>query len=78
MSEKRRTGVATFASTELGCSTLDVQDEVLDLERKLVGVAIGTVGESLNAAFLITIDDLIAGLARDAELSAKISHRLTS
>jgi hypothetical protein len=48
---------------------LYVQDEVFDLKRKLVGVAIRTsasVREALHAAFLITIEDLIAGLAGDA------------
>jgi hypothetical protein len=53
---------------------LYVQDEVFDLKRKLVGVAIRTpasVREPLHAAFLITIEDLIAGLAGDAELLAK-------
>src|ERR1700693_762704 len=58
---------------------LYVQDEVFDLERKLVGVAIRTsasVREPLHAVFLITIEDLIAGLAGDAKLPAKFRHRL--
>jgi len=58
---------------------LDVQDVVLDLKRKLIGVAVGTpaaVGQPLNAALLITIEDLVARLARDPELPAKFRHRL--
>jgi hypothetical protein len=37
---------------------LDVQNVILDLKAKLVGIAIGTpasVGEPVNAAFLIPI-----------------------
>jgi hypothetical protein len=35
-----------------------------------------SVREPLHAAFLITIEDLIAGLAGDAKLPAKFRHRL--
>ena len=62
-----------------GVLVLYVQDEVFDLERKLVGVAIRTsasVREPLHAAFLITIEDLVTGLAGDTELPAKFRHRL--
>jgi hypothetical protein len=58
---------------------LNVQNVVLHLKRKLVGIAIGTpasVGEPVNAAFLIAIEDLVAGLAGDAKLPAKFRHRL--
>jgi hypothetical protein len=58
---------------------LYVPDEVFHLERKSVGVAIRastSVREPLHAAFLITIEDLIAGLAGDAKLPAKFRHRL--
>src|SRR5215831_5749333 len=34
------------------------------------------VGEPLDAAFLIAIEDLVPGLARDPELSAQIRHCL--
>jgi len=57
-----------FAGTPAGVLVLYIQDEVFDLERKLVGVAIWTsasVREPLHAAFLNTIEDLIAGLAGD-------------
>jgi hypothetical protein len=34
-----------------------------------------SVGESLNATFPITIEDLVAGLARNAEFPAEFRHR---
>jgi hypothetical protein len=46
-----------------------------------MGIAIGpaaSVGQPLNAALLIAIEDLVAGLARNAELPAKFGHRLAS
>src|SRR3984957_10707656 len=77
--EPAQQALTDFASTPAGVLVLYVQDEVFDLERKLVGVAIRTsasVREPLHAAFLITIEDLIAGLAGDAKLPAKFRHRL--
>jgi hypothetical protein len=58
---------------------LQVQDIVLHLKRKVIGVTKGppaSVGESLNAGFLIAIEDLVASLAGNAELPAKFRHRL--
>src|ERR1700731_3281408 len=77
--EAAQQALTDFASTPAGVLTLYVQDEVFDLERKAVGVAIRTaafVREPLQAAFLITIEDLIAGLAGDAKLPAKFRHPL--
>jgi len=77
--ESAQQALPDFASTPAGVLTLYVQDEVFDLERKAVGVAIRTsasVREPLQAAFLITIENLIAGLAGDAKLPAKFRHRL--
>jgi len=57
---------------------LHVQNIVLDLEGRLMRIVMGTpasVGQPLNAAFLIAIEDLVARLARDAELSAQFRHR---
>jgi hypothetical protein len=71
--------IANFASTPGGVLTLHVQNEVLYLKRKLVGVPIGTpasVGEPLNTTFLITIEDLVTGLTGNPKLSAKVRHRL--
>src|ERR1700757_4841629 len=66
---------ANFPCTPTGVFTLDVQNEVLHLKGKLVGVAIGAataVGQALHAAFLITVEDFIAGLAGDPKLTAQL------
>jgi hypothetical protein len=62
-----------------GVLALHVQDKVLHLKGKLVGIAIGTaasVRQPLNAAFLITIENLVTGLAGNSELPAEIRHWL--
>jgi hypothetical protein len=49
-----------------GVLALHVQDAVLHLEGKLIRVAIGTpapVGQPLNPAFLVAVEDFVAGLA---------------
>jgi hypothetical protein len=77
--EAPQQALTDFASTPTGMLVLYVQDEIFDLERKSIGVAIRTsasVREPLHAAFLITIEDLITGLAGDAKLPAKFRHRL--
>jgi hypothetical protein len=58
---------------------LHVQDEVLYLKGKLMGIAIGTpapVGQPLNTTFLVAIVDLVARLAGDRDLPAELRHRL--
>ena len=63
--------LANLPRTPAGMRVLHVQDVVLQLKGQLIGIAIGTsasVGEPVNAAFLIAIEDLVAGLARDPEL----------
>src|ERR1700722_7908097 len=73
--------LADFANTPAGMFVLHIQNVILHLKGKLVSVAIGTpasVGQPLHPAFLITIEDLVAGLARNAELPAQIRHRLPS
>ena len=77
--EPAQQALADFTSTPAGVLVLHVQDEVFDLKRKLVGVAIWTpapVGQPVNPAFLVAIKDLVAGLARNAKLPAKFRHRL--
>jgi hypothetical protein len=72
--------LANFASTPAGVLLFHIQEKVLHLERRLVGVAIGrpaSVGEPVNATFLIAIDDLVAGLTGNPKLSAKFCHRFT-
>jgi hypothetical protein len=68
-----------FRAPPAGVLALHIQDVVLYLERKLVGVAIRTpasVSESVNATFLTAIEDLVAGLTGNPKLSAKFRHRL--
>src|ERR1700686_3358084 len=76
--EAPQQALTDFASTPAGVLVLYVQDEVFHLERKFVGVAIRTsasVREPLHAAFLITIENLIAGLAGDAKPPTKSPPR---
>ncbi len=71
--ETAQQALANFTSTPAGVLVLHLQDVVLHLERKLIGVAIGTaapVGQPLHTALLITIKDLVAGLAGNPELAA--------
>ena len=75
--EPAQQALTNFASTPAGVLVLYVQDEIFDLERKSVGIAIRTsasVREPLQAAFLVTIENLIASFAGDAKLSAKFRH----
>ena len=58
---------------------LEAHDLGLDLERQLVGLAVGSagaVGEALQADLVVAREDLVAGLARDAELATKPRHLL--
>src|SRR5215470_5083043 len=78
--EHARQTLANFASAPAGMLTLHIQDVVLDLKRKLVSVTIGTsasVREPVNPAFLVAIEDLVAGFARNPELPAQFRHGFT-
>src|ERR1041385_2769545 len=71
--------LANLTSTPAGVLVLHVQDVVLHLKGKLVGIAIRTpasVRQPLDSALLIAIEDLVTGLARDPELPAQIGHGL--
>src|ERR1700736_4762777 len=62
-----------------GVLTLHVQDKVLHLNGKLVGIPIGTaapVRQPLNAAFLIAVEDFVPCFTGDSELPAKFAHPL--
>src|ERR1700724_1388517 len=79
--EPPRQPLADCASTPAGMFVLHIQNVILHLKGKLVSVALGTpasVGQPMHPAFLITIEDLVAGLTRNAELPAQIPHRLAS
>ena len=65
--------LANLSCTPGGVLALHVQDVVLDLKRQLVRIVMGaptSVGQPLNAAFLIAIEDLVARLTGDPELPA--------
>lgn len=58
---------------------LQLHDQLLDLKGELIGVAVGpaaAIGQTLQAAILVAIEDLVAGLARDTELPAERRHLL--
>ena len=77
--EPAHEALAEFARTPSGVLALHIQDEVLHLEGKLIAVAIGataSVGQTLKATMLVAVEDLVAGLAGDPELSAELGHGL--
>ncbi len=68
-----------LTSTPAGVLALHVQNIVLHLKGKLMGIAKGTaapVRQSLHAALLVAIEDLVTGFAGNAELSAEVRHWL--
>src|ERR1700683_548743 len=68
-----------LAGAPIGFLALGRYDGRFDLLGQLVGIsngAPGTIREPLQPAFLITVDDLVAGLARDPELPAQAGHAL--
>jgi len=72
---------ANFASTPAGVLAFHIQDIVLYLKRKLVGVTIvasAAIRESLNTGLLIAIEDLVASLAGNSEFPAQFRHRFAS
>jgi len=67
-----------LSSAPAGVLALHVQNEVLDLKGKLVGVAIGTttpIVQPLDPTLLVAIENLVARLAGNAKLPAKFRHR---
>src|SRR5215469_6478728 len=70
--------LADLAGTPMRLVTLGCDDQALDLPRQLVGVAnrpARTVGQGLETVFLIALEDLVAGLARNAERATDLAHR---
>jgi hypothetical protein len=69
---------------DLGCApagplALEPHDQLLDLQGQLVGLPVGpptAIGQSFEPGILVTLVDLVAGLARDIELSAEHRHLL--
>ena len=71
--------LSNLTSSPGGVLALHIQDIVFNLKRKLMGIVTGApapVGQPLNATFLVAIEDLVAGLAGERELSAEFRHRL--
>src|SRR5215469_9286951 len=69
--------LADLARPPMRLVALGVYDQLLDLHRQLVGVAhrpAGAVGQRLEPVLLVAVEDLVAGLARDAELAADLRH----
>jgi hypothetical protein len=59
--------------TPAGSLPLGLNDQLLDLERQPVGMAVGpsaAIGQPVEAAILVPLEDLLAGPARDIELAA--------
>src|ERR1035438_2723787 len=72
--ESAEEALANLACAPAGVLTLHVQNIVFHLEGKLVGIAIGTpasIGQSLYPAFLVAVEDFVAGLARDSKLRSE-------
>jgi hypothetical protein len=70
--------LADFARTPIRLVTLEGNDQALDLQRQLVGITHRpprAIVESLTAMLPVAVENLVAGLARYAEISAHIRHR---
>jgi len=63
--------LADLAGSPMGALTLGADDQALDLDRQLVGIAprpSGSIAEGFQPVLLAAIEALVACLARDAEL----------
>src|SRR6267154_9573 len=70
---------ADFACAPVRLLPFEAEDGGLHLLRQLVAVTPGsarTVGQSFQTGFLVTIENLVAGLARDSKLSTQSGHFL--
>ena len=71
--------LADSAGAPVRLLLLAADDEAFNLPRELIGVAdrpARAVRQGLEAVVLVALEDLVAGLARDAELPADLAHRL--
>ena len=56
---------------------LEADDQLLHLTRQLVGIAhrpARAVGKRIEPLVLVAVEDLVAGLAGNAELAAHLAH----
>src|SRR5437879_11145914 len=70
---------ADLACAPVGLLPFEAEDGGLHLLRQLVAVTPGsarTVGQSFQTGFFVTIENLVAGLARDSKLPTKRRHFL--
>lgn len=59
---------------------LEPDDQTFELRRELIGVTDrppGAIGQGFEPVFFVSIEDLVAGFAGDAEIPAQVRHRLT-
>ena len=71
---------ADFAGAPVWLFALAGDDEAFDLAWELVGVAHGTtraIAEGDGALLSVALEELVSGLAGDAEGAANLGHRLT-
>src|SRR5215471_16023447 len=69
---------ADLAGSPMGLLGFEADDQALDLLRQLIGVANGpprSVGQRLQPVLHVAVENLVAGLARYAELPAHVRHR---
>src|SRR5215472_12955202 len=77
--ESPRQALSDLARTPAGMLVLDVEDIVLHLKGESIRIPIRTpapVGQPLNSAFLVVIEDLVPSLTGDSEFPAEFRHRL--
>jgi hypothetical protein len=70
---------ADFARAPMRLVALEIDDQPLHLVRQLVGIAhrpARAIGERLEPLIPIAIEDLVAGLAGNAEIAAHLAHAL--
>src|SRR6202022_4913684 len=70
--------LADLAGTPMGLVALGRDDQALDLPRQLVGVAnrpARAIGQGLETVFLVALENLVAGLGRNAERATDLAHR---
>src|SRR6516162_10808923 len=69
-----------FARSPMRLVAFGVDNEAFELLRQLVGIPHGparTIVQGLEPVLLVTIEDFVAGLARDPELATDVRHRLS-
>src|SRR5262249_59468812 len=70
---------ADYARAPMRLSLLEPNDQALHRLRQVVGVAhrpARAIAQRLEPVLLVTIEDFVAGLARDPELATDVRHRL--